>query len=45
MMEFTAIGMGLMMTGVAIAVGGLTLQATLLMMGRAFRAPSHRHII
>ena len=38
-MEITAIGMGLMMTGVAVAVGGLTLEATLLMMCRALRAP------
>jgi hypothetical protein len=39
MMEIAAIGMGLMMTGVAVAVGGLTLEATLLMLGRALRSP------
>ena len=38
MMEITAIGMGLMMTGVAVAVGGLMLEAAFLMMGRALRA-------
>jgi hypothetical protein len=35
MMEITAIGLGLMMTGVAVAVGGLSVEATLLMLGRA----------
>jgi hypothetical protein len=40
MMEITAIGMGLMMTGVAVAVGGLMLEATFLMMGRALRGPT-----
>ena len=35
MMEITAIGMGLMMTAVAVAVAG----ATLLMMGRSLREP------
>jgi len=44
MMEITAIGMGLMMTGVAVAVGGLTLQATLLMMCRALRVSPCRII-
>lgn len=39
MMEITAIGMGLMMTGVAVAVGGLMLEATFLMLGRALRIP------
>ena len=39
MMEITAIGMGLMMTGVAVAVGGVMLEATLLMLGRALRGP------
>lgn len=39
MMEIAGIGMGLMMTGVGVAVGGLVLEATLLMMGRAFRSP------
>ena len=39
MMEITAIGMGLMMTGVAVAVGGVMLEATLLMLGRALRCP------
>ena len=37
MMEITAVGMGLMMTGVAVAVGGLMLEATFLIMGRALR--------
>jgi len=40
MMELTAVGMGLMMTGVAVAVGGLTLEATFLMLGRALRSPA-----
>jgi hypothetical protein len=40
MMEITAVGMGLMMTGVAVAVGGLMLEATFLMMGRALRGPT-----
>jgi hypothetical protein len=35
MMEITAIGMGLMMTTVAVAVGGLMLEATLLMLNLA----------
>jgi hypothetical protein len=39
MMEITAIGIGLMMTAVAVTVGGLALEATLLMMRRALRAP------
>lgn len=39
MMEITAVGMGLMMTGVAVAVGGLTLEATFLILGRALRGP------
>lgn len=39
MMEITAIGMGLMMTAVGVAVGGLLIEATLLMMGRALRGP------
>jgi len=39
MMEIMAIGMGLMMTAVGVAVGGLTLEAALLMMCRALRAP------
>jgi hypothetical protein len=38
MMEITAVGMGLMMTAVGVAVGGLMIQATLLMMGRALRS-------
>lgn len=37
MMEITAIGMGLMMTAVAVAVGGPVLEATLLMLCRALR--------
>ena len=40
MMEITAVGMGLMMTGVAVALGGLTLEATFLMLGRALRSPA-----
>ena len=39
MMEITAIGMGLMMTGVAVAVGGLMLEATFLILGRSLRTP------
>ena len=38
MMEFTGVGMGLMMTAVGVAAGGLMIQATLLMMGRALRS-------
>jgi len=40
MMEITAIGMGLMMTGVAVAVGGVMLEATLLMLGRVLQSPA-----
>ena len=40
MMEITAVGMGLMMTGVAVAVGGLTLEVTFLMLARALRSPA-----
>ena len=40
MMEITAIGMGLMMTGVAVALGGLMLEVMFLMMGRALRGPT-----
>jgi hypothetical protein len=40
MLEFTAMGMGLMMAGVAVAIGGLMLEATFLMMGRALRGPT-----
>jgi hypothetical protein len=40
MMEITAVGMGLMMTTVAVAVGGIMLEATFLMMGRALRGPA-----
>jgi hypothetical protein len=39
MMEITAVGMGFMMTAVAIAVGGLMLEAAFLMLGRALRLP------
>ncbi|MEK6300554.1 MAG: hypothetical protein AABO41_07520 [Acidobacteriota bacterium] len=39
MMELTAVGMGLMMTGVAVAVGALMLEAALLILCRAFRVP------
>jgi|GEM_PF-1560408 len=38
MMEITAVGMGLMMTALGVAAGGLMIQATLLMMGRALRS-------
>ncbi|HZM86430.1 MAG TPA: hypothetical protein VFF31_07715 [Blastocatellia bacterium] len=38
MMEITGIGMGLMMTGVAVATGGLLLEAALLLMCRAVRS-------
>ena len=37
MIEITAIGMGLMMTAVAVLVGGIVLEAALLMMSRALR--------
>ena len=40
MIEITAVGMGLMMTGLAVAVGGLMLEATFLMLGRALRVPT-----
>lgn len=40
MLEITAIGMGLMMTSVAVAVGGIMIEATLLMMCRALRPPA-----
>jgi len=39
MMEITGIGMGLMMTGVAVATGGLLLEAALLMLCRSLRTP------
>jgi hypothetical protein len=39
MMETTAVGMGLVMTAVAVAVGGLLLEATFLMLRGAFRVP------
>lgn len=39
MMEMTAIGMGLMMTGVAVVVGGLVFEAMFLMLSRALRVP------
>jgi len=39
MMETTAVGMGLAMTVVAVAVGGLMLEAALLMLRGAFRVP------
>jgi hypothetical protein len=39
MMEMTAIGTGLMMTGVAVVVGGLVFEAVFLMLSRAMRAP------
>jgi hypothetical protein len=40
MIEIAGIGMGLMMTGAAVAVGGLVLEATFLMLGRALRVPT-----
>ncbi len=40
MLEISSIGMGLMMTAVAVAVAGLMLEATLLMLGRALRTPA-----
>jgi len=39
MIEITAMGIGMMMTAVAVAVGGLLLNASLLILGRALRAP------
>jgi hypothetical protein len=39
MMEMTAIGMGLMMTGMAVVIGGLVFEATFLMLSRALRVP------
>lgn len=39
MIEITAMGMGMMMTAVAVAIGGLMLNATLLILGRALRIP------
>lgn len=40
MMEITGMGMGLMMTGLAVATGGLLLEAAVQMMGRYLRNPS-----
>jgi hypothetical protein len=40
MMEITGIGMGLMMTGLAVATGGLLLEAAVQIMGRSLRNPS-----
>ena len=39
MMGITAIGLGFMMTAVAVAFAGLMLEATLRMMGKALRDP------
>ena len=39
MMEITAVGMGLMMTGVAVAFGGLVIEGIFLMLIRALRVP------
>jgi len=39
MLEITGVGMGLMMTGVAVATGGLLLEAALLTMCRFLRTP------
>jgi len=38
MIEITALGMGMLMSAVAVAVGGLTLNATLLILGRTLQA-------
>jgi hypothetical protein len=38
MMEISAIGVGLMMTAMSVAIAGLMLEATLLMLSRALRA-------
>jgi hypothetical protein len=43
MMEITAVGMGLMMMAVAVTVGGLVLEAALLMLCRALRVPPSPH--
>ena len=40
MMEITGIGMGLMMTGVAVATGGLLLEAAVHLMCRSLRNPA-----
>ncbi len=40
MMEITGIGMGFVMTGVAVALGGLMLKATLFMLSRGIRVPA-----
>jgi hypothetical protein len=40
MMEIMAIGTGLIMTAVGVAVGGLTVEATFLVIGRALRVPT-----
>ena len=40
MIEMTTIGMGLMTTAVAVAVGGLALEAMRLMLRQAFRVHS-----
>lgn len=39
MMEITGIGMGLMMTAVAVAAGGIMIEAALLIMCRSLRTP------
>lgn len=37
MMEFTAVGMGLMMTAVSVLFGGIVLEASLMMLSRSLR--------
>jgi hypothetical protein len=44
MMEINAIGMGVMMTGVGVAIGGFMLEAACLLLGRALRGPPPRII-
>jgi hypothetical protein len=39
MLEMTAMGMGLVMTGVAVVVGGLVFEAMFLMLSRSLRVP------
>lgn len=40
MIEITALGMGLIMTAVAVAIAGLMLEATFLMLSRSLRVPT-----
>lgn len=39
MMEISALGMGLMMTAVAVVIAGLMLETVFLMLSRALRVP------